>query len=89
MNMQVQTRDYRLHILRTDGTVRVFLMEQTTDFEAIACAKLLAEDEEGVELWRGADCIFTNCALKRGVHPNSQNDNAHADAMTIAETHCL
>jgi hypothetical protein len=41
-----------------DGAKPVYRITETSDFAAICAARKAAESGDGVEVWRGMDCIY-------------------------------
>jgi hypothetical protein len=53
--------DYEIRIVRRDyRTSHVFVRTLSSDFAAIRGAHALVRPGQGVEVWRGEDCIYAN-----------------------------
>jgi hypothetical protein len=50
---------YEIRIMKKQSrTPMIYACSQTSDHAAIRRAKSLIEDGDGVEVWRGPDCVF-------------------------------
>jgi hypothetical protein len=52
-------QDYEIRVIRKGTGATVYVIPQVSDFAAIRKAKLLSEEGDLVEVWRGLNCVFT------------------------------
>ena len=52
---------YQIRILRTAGETVLLENSYASDFAAVRRARRAAEDDDRVEVWRGMDCIYSEC----------------------------
>lgn len=49
---------YEIRLMRPEGPPVIHAERYLGDFHAIRRARTLAQDGEGVEVWRGPNCIY-------------------------------
>jgi hypothetical protein len=52
-------QDYEIRVIRKGTGATIYVSPQVSDFAAIRKAKLLSEEGDVVEVWRGLNCVFT------------------------------
>jgi len=52
---------YQIRILRAAGETILLENSYASDFAAVRRAQRAAEDDDRVEVWRGMDCIYSEC----------------------------
>jgi hypothetical protein len=58
---------YEIRVIKR-GSATVYNCPQTSDYAAIRRARLLAEDGDIVEVWRGLNCVFTQAPEHLRIH---------------------
>ena len=58
---------YEIRVIRNGGAT-VYNTPQLSDYAAIRRARLLAEDGDIVEVWRGLNCVFTAAPEHLRIH---------------------
>ena len=61
-------KEYEIRVIRKGTGATVYSSPQTSDFAAIRRARLLAEDGDIVEVWRGLNCVFTQAPEHVRIH---------------------
>jgi hypothetical protein len=58
---------YEIRLIK-EGRATVYNCPQVSDYAAIRRARLLAEDGDIVEVWRGMNCVFTQALEHLRIH---------------------
>ena len=58
---------YEIRVIRK-GSAAIYNCPQASDYAAIRRARLLAEDGDIVEVWRGLNCVFTQAPEHLRIH---------------------
>jgi hypothetical protein len=58
---------YEIRLIK-HGSATVYNLPQASDYAAIRRARLLAEDGDIVEVWRGLNCVFTQAPEHLRIH---------------------
>jgi hypothetical protein len=61
-------KDYEIRVIRKGTGATVYVSPQQSDFAAIRRARLLAEEGDIVEVWRGLNCVFTQAPKHVWIH---------------------
>lgn len=56
-------QEYEIRVLRHDNNPLVISSRFLGDFHAIRRAQAMAEEDEGVEVWRGMKCLYRRDVL--------------------------
>jgi hypothetical protein len=58
---------YEIRVLRHDNRPLVISSRFLGDFHAIRRGQAMAEEDEGVEIWRGMKCLYRRDPLQKGL----------------------
>jgi hypothetical protein len=56
-------QNYQIRLLKPGAAPQVYDGRYLGDFHAIRRAQMLAGEDDGVEVWRGMDCIYRSETL--------------------------
>lgn len=72
---------YEIRILRQNEQPLIFASRFLGDFHAIRRGQAMAQDDEGVEVWRGMKCLYRREVLPKdfGRPPNAPRTPPPAD----------
>ena len=59
---------YEIRVIRKGEGALIYECAQVSDFAAIRRARILGEDGDIVEVWRGLKCVFTDAPAHMRLH---------------------
>lgn len=57
--------NYEIRLVRKQGPSVVYASTYMSDYAALRGARMMADSEDGIEIWRGMHCIFRDGADTR------------------------
>jgi hypothetical protein len=60
--------NYEIRVIKRGFGATVYSSPQASDYAAIRRARLLAEEGDIVEVWRGLNCVFTQAPEHLRIH---------------------
>lgn len=78
---------YEIRILRDNNRPLIVSSRFLGDFHAIRRGQAMAEEDEGLEIWRGMKCVYRRGPLPREVLEASQDAFSHAGVVPKSDRH--
>jgi hypothetical protein len=78
---------YEIRVLRDNNRPLIVSSRFLGDFHAIRRAHAMAEEEEGLEVWRGMKCLYRRNPLAKDLLPAEDAAFPYAGAARERDTH--